>query len=65
MIPLAFGTQTGGSVIRPAAFCGVVGYKPTYGEFGLKGVKENALSCDTVGLYARSVDDIALFRGPY
>jgi len=63
MIPLAFGTQTGGSVIRPAAFCGVVGYKPTYGEFGLKGVKENALSCDTVGLYARSVDDIALFRG--
>lgn len=63
MIPLGFGTQTGGSVIRPAAFCGVVGYKPTYGEFGLKGVKENAQCCDTVGLYARSVDDIALFRG--
>ncbi|MEX0828471.1 MAG: amidase, partial [Haliea sp.] len=62
MIPLAFGTQTGGSVIRPAAFCGVVGYKPTYGEFGLKGVKENAQCCDTVGLYARSVDDISLFR---
>ena len=63
MIPLGFGTQTGGSVIRPGAFCGVVGYKPTYGEFGVKGVKENAHCCDTVGLYARSVDDIALFRG--
>ena len=62
MVPLAFGTQTGGSTIRPAAFCGVVGYKPTYGEFGLKGVKENAQCCDTVGLHARSVDDIALFR---
>ena len=59
MIQLGFGTQTGGSVIRPAAFCGVVGYKPTYGEFGLKGVKENAQCCDTVGLYARSIDAVS------
>ena len=62
MVPFAFGTQTGGSVIRPAAFCGCVGYKPTYGLFSAAGVKENTRSFDTVGLYARSVDDIALFR---
>ena len=62
MVPVAFGTQTGGSVIRPAAFCGCVGYKPTYGLFSAAGVKENTRSFDTVGLYARSVDDIALFR---
>jgi len=62
MVPFAFGTQTGGSVIRPAAFCGCVGYKPTYGLFSAAGVKENTRSFDTVGLYARTVDDIALFR---
>ncbi len=62
MVPFAFGTQTGGSVIRPAAFCGCVGYKPTYGLFSATGVKENTRSFDTVGLYARSLDDIALFR---
>ena len=62
MVPFAFGTQTGGSVIRPAAFCGCVGYKPTYGLFSAAGVKENTRSFDTVGLYGRSVDDIALFR---
>ncbi len=62
MVPFAFGTQTGGSVIRPAAFCGCVGYKPTYGLISAAGVKENTRSFDTVGLYARTVDDIALFR---
>lgn len=62
MVPMAFGTQTGGSVIRPAAFCGCVGYKPTYGLFSAAGVKENTRSFDTVGLYGRSVDDVALFR---
>ena len=38
-VPLAFGTQTGGSVIRPAAYCGVVGYKPTFGDFSRVGIK--------------------------
>jgi Asp-tRNA(Asn)/Glu-tRNA(Gln) amidotransferase A subunit family amidase len=62
MVPFAFGTQTGGSVIRPAAFCGCVGYKPTYGLISAAGVKENTRSFDTVGLYARTLDDITLFR---
>jgi len=62
MVPLAFGTQTVGSVLRPASYCGVYGYKPTYGEFGLQGVKENTGELDTVGLFARSVDDISFLR---
>jgi Asp-tRNA(Asn)/Glu-tRNA(Gln) amidotransferase A subunit family amidase len=59
---LATGTQTGGSVIRPAAFCGVVGYKPTYGHFPTAGMKANTEWLDTIGAYARSIEDIALFR---
>ncbi|HXG50224.1 MAG TPA: amidase family protein [candidate division Zixibacteria bacterium] len=62
MVPLAFGTQTVGSVIRPAAFCGCIGYKPSYGEISTQGVKQNTASFDTVGLFARAVEDIALFR---
>jgi Asp-tRNA(Asn)/Glu-tRNA(Gln) amidotransferase A subunit family amidase len=61
MVPLAFGTQTVGSTIRPAAYCGVVGYKPSYGMLSRSGMKMAAESLDTVGLIARSVDDIALF----
>ncbi|MFO1086798.1 MAG: amidase [Reyranellaceae bacterium] len=61
-VVLATGTQTGGSVIRPAAFCGVVGYKPTYGHFATAGMKANTEWLDTIGAYARSVEDIALFR---
>ncbi len=61
-VVLATGTQTGGSVIRPAAFCGVVGYKPTYGHFAIAGMKANTEWLDTIGAYARSVEDIALFR---
>ncbi|CAN5896173.1 amidase [soil metagenome] len=61
-IVLATGTQTGGSVIRPAAFCGIVGYKPTYGHFAIAGMKANTEWLDTIGAYARSVEDIALFR---
>ena len=60
--PLAFGTQTAGSVIRPAAYCGVVGFKPTYGTHDRTGVKELCGSLDTVGTMARSVADIALFE---
>jgi len=62
MVPLAFGTQTVGSVIRPASFCGCIGYKPSYGEVSTQGVKQNTASFDTVGLFARAVEDLALFR---
>ncbi len=60
MVPLALGTQTGGSTIRPAAFCGVVGYKPSFNRINRAGLKFSAESFDTIGLFARSVDDIAL-----
>ncbi len=63
MAPLAFGTQTAGSVIRPAAFCGVVGYKPSFGLISRAGVKPLADSLDTVGILARTVDDAAFFAG--
>lgn len=62
MVPVAFGTQTTGSTIRPAAFCGAVGYKPSYGDFNLTGVRDNSPSLDTLGLIARSVGDLNLFR---
>lgn len=62
MVPLGMGTQTTGSTIRPAAFCGCVGYRPTWGDIRCHGVMEAAGSVDTVGLIARSVDDIALYR---
>jgi Asp-tRNA(Asn)/Glu-tRNA(Gln) amidotransferase A subunit family amidase len=60
MLPAALGTQTGGSVLRPAAYCGVIGYKPTFGAFNRAGLKFAAESLDTIGLMARSIDDIAL-----
>jgi Asp-tRNA(Asn)/Glu-tRNA(Gln) amidotransferase A subunit family amidase len=62
MVPLAIGTQTGGSVIRPAAYCGVVGFKPSFGLFPPAGMRINTEALDTVGVMARSVSDIALFR---
>lgn len=62
MVFMAFGTQTLGSVIRPASFCGCVGYKPSYGEVSTEGVKENTGSFDTVGLFGRTVEDLPLFR---
>lgn len=62
MIPVALGSQTGGSVIRPASYCGIFGFKPTYGLFSRAGLKPAAESLDTIGLLARSVDDIALFK---
>jgi Asp-tRNA(Asn)/Glu-tRNA(Gln) amidotransferase A subunit family amidase len=60
MVPVAFGTQTGGSIIRPASYCGVVGYKPSFNTINPTGVKPLAGSFDTVGLFARSIDDCAL-----
>lgn len=61
MVPLAFGTQTAGSVIRPAAFCGVVGYKPSHGLICRAGTKPLSDTLDTLGVFARSVEDAALF----
>jgi len=61
MVPLAFGTQTAGSTIRPASYCGVVGYKPSFGLINRTGVKPLADSLDTVGLFARTVADMAWF----
>src|SRR5438477_543692 len=63
MVPLGFGTQTAGSVIRPAAFCGCIGYKPSFGTIPRAGVKMLCDSLDTIGVMARTVDDIAYFTG--
>jgi Asp-tRNA(Asn)/Glu-tRNA(Gln) amidotransferase A subunit family amidase len=60
MVPLAFGTQTTSSVIRPAAYCGVVGYKPSFGLINRAGVKALSDSLDTVGTLTRTVPDAAL-----
>lgn len=62
MVPLAFGSQTAGSVIRPAAFCGVVGYKGSFGNLPLTGTKALAPNLDSLGFFARSVADAALMR---
>ncbi len=61
MVPLAFATQTGGSLVRPAAYCGVTGYKPTYNSINGAGIKLLAPSLDTLGVYGRTVADAALF----
>ena len=61
MVPLAFASQTAASVIRPAAFCGIVGYKPSFGWINRSGVKPLSDSLDTLGFLARTVDDVALF----
>jgi Asp-tRNA(Asn)/Glu-tRNA(Gln) amidotransferase A subunit family amidase len=61
-VPLALGTQTGGSVIRPAAFCGVIGYKPSFGEFSRVGIKMQCHNLDTLGIICRSLEDVALLR---
>lgn len=59
IVPLALGTQTVGSIIRPAAFCGVVGLKPSFGAIPIDGVHPFAPSLDHLGLFARAVDDVA------
>jgi Asp-tRNA(Asn)/Glu-tRNA(Gln) amidotransferase A subunit family amidase len=59
MVPVALGTQTMGSVIRPASFCGIVGYKPSFGLINRTGVKSQAEAVDTIGVFARSVADAA------
>lgn len=61
MLPLAFATQTAASTYRPASFCGVVGYKPTFGTINRFGAKQLADSLDTIGTMSRSVRDASLF----
>lgn len=61
MIPAALGTQTGGSVVRPAAFCGVAGYKPSFRMLPATGMKTFSWALDTAGLFAASVADVAAF----
>jgi Asp-tRNA(Asn)/Glu-tRNA(Gln) amidotransferase A subunit family amidase len=60
MVPLALGSQTNGSVIRPAAFCGVYGFKPTHGLIPRSGVLQLSRTLDHVGLFSRNVEDLAL-----
>ncbi len=62
MVPLAVGTQTTGSTIRPAAYNGCFGYRPTWGDLRLAGVMEASGSLDTLGIIARSVEDVVLYR---
>ena len=62
MVPLATGTQTGGSVIRPASYCGVYGYKSSLDELDRSGLRHCKTSLDTAGLFARSLEDIAVLR---
>lgn len=57
-VAVALGTQTAGSVIRPASFCGVLGFKPTFGRYDTAGVLETSAHLDTVGLFARTIDDL-------
>jgi Asp-tRNA(Asn)/Glu-tRNA(Gln) amidotransferase A subunit family amidase len=60
MCHVALGTQTNGSVIRPASYCGVFGFKPSYGMISRTGVLEQSFPLDTMGIFARSIEDIAL-----
>ena len=60
MAPLSIGTQTGGSVIRPASYCGVVGYKPTYGLISRNGVLQTSYNLDQVGVFGKTVSDVEL-----
>lgn len=62
MVPAALGTQTAGSLIRPASYCGVVAYKPTLGDFALGGIRPISHSLDTLGVVTRSVQDASLMR---
>ena len=60
MAPLSIGSQTGGSIIRPASYCGVVGYKPSYGLISRNGVLRTSNILDHIGMFGRKVEDVAL-----
>ena len=60
MAPLSIGSQTNGSIIRPASYCGVVGYKPSFGLISRNGVLKTSDNLDHVGVFGKSVEDVAL-----
>jgi Asp-tRNA(Asn)/Glu-tRNA(Gln) amidotransferase A subunit family amidase len=64
-VPLAIGTQTGGSTLRPASFCGAHAMKPTWGLISREGAKIYSVTLDTIGLFARSVPDLAMLLAPF
>ncbi len=64
MVPLAIGTQTNGSVIRPASYCGVYGFKPSHGAISRHRVLQQSRVLDTVGVFARTVEDVAMVAEP-
>jgi Asp-tRNA(Asn)/Glu-tRNA(Gln) amidotransferase A subunit family amidase len=59
-VPITLGTQTGGSTIRPGSFNGTYAFKPTWGSISREGLAQYSMTCDTLGLYARSVEDLEL-----
>lgn len=65
MVPLALGTQTGGSTLRPASFCGTYAMKPTLGRIATEGMKAYSVHLDTIGLFGRSVADLRLLADAY
>ena len=60
MAHLSIGSQTGGSIIRPASYCGIVGYKPSYGLISRNGVLKTSDKLDTIGVFGKNVKDVAL-----
>lgn len=64
-VPIALGTQTGGSTIRPGSFNGIYGFKPTWGSISREGLAQYSMTCDTLGLYARSVEDLQLLANVF
>lgn len=60
MVPLATGSQTAGSIIRPASFCGIVGFKPSHGKVSIAGVKSLSVTLDTMGCFGRTIEDVGL-----
>ena len=60
MTPLSLGSQTKGSIIRPASYCGVVGYKPSFGLISRNGVLKQSSKLDHIGVFGKSVMDVAL-----
>lgn len=60
MVPLATGSQTAGSIIRPASYCGIVGFKPSFGKIAVAGVKCLAPSLDTLGCFGKTIEDVGL-----
>lgn len=64
-VPLALGTQTGGSIVRPASYNGIYGFKPTWGAISREGLAQYSITCDTAGFLARNVDDFKLLAKVY